>query len=135
MLREGVCRFRPEAPLELGEGLVGSLQFDPGVPALPHRLDHTGCSVQFLGVTNARYALYINHDLSIRVHPTLWDLSANPKLIVGGNENIFHTQYPYHPLSLGCVPCFKHAHELTQFPLESRSLPLGKQWFQSPTEQ
>ena len=57
--------FKPEAPLEFGEGLVCSLEFDPGVPALPHRLDHTGCSVQFLRLTNASCALYIKYNLSI----------------------------------------------------------------------
>ena len=44
--------FEPEALLELGERFVGFLEFDPGVPVLPHCLDHTGRSVQFLHVTN-----------------------------------------------------------------------------------
>ena len=66
MSSEGARMFRPEAPLELGEGLVGSLEFDPGVPALPHRLDHTGCSVQFLGgQTQVALYIYIKYNLSI----------------------------------------------------------------------
>ena len=73
---------RPEAPLELGEGLVGSLEFDPGVPALPNRLDHTSCSVQFLSVTNTSCALYIKHYLSIWVHESIISKSLSHQRVL-----------------------------------------------------